>query len=282
MKMFLQPTLIVIALVLLLLNVGCVTKGVWGTKAYSAASLPGLAMPPEGKDILVRYDESCFTFPFSRAKEIQPRAYWLLTSTNRPKNTAPEFVKVTADTNWISVPLVPLDLRHFLTNKADRKWLVRDERWIPRSTGRQGKPMETPPKPPHSIFTGTNTLGQQLYVTNSVPERSFYWKISSSPERYVAVTNAPPEHGFYAASWMRKYVIWQEGNEVARFELPFFSTHGKTNVWRVVFTPFAVIADTALIGTAVGGILAIGAVASGAGIPTGASPGPGLSALGHL
>ncbi len=113
-------------------------------------------------------------------------------------------------------------------------------------------------------------MGQILFVMNSAPERSFYWKLSVSPERYIAVTNAPPEHGYYVATFNGKYVLWREGKEITPFRLPLYSTSEPATVWRAALTPISVVVDTARIATAVGAALVIGAAAAGAsggGIP---------------
>ncbi len=93
----------------MLFNVGCVTKGVWGAKAYRPVSLVSLEASPESEDVLVRYDHNCFTFPFSRSKTNTARACWLLTSTNLPKNCPFQFVDATLSTNGLSVPLTQLN-----------------------------------------------------------------------------------------------------------------------------------------------------------------------------
>ena len=63
-------------------------------------------------------------------------------------------------------------------------------------------------------------LGQPLLVTNGLPERAFYYKLSSSPLRYILLTNAPPEHGYYAAAITPRFTLFREGSEVGTYSLP--------------------------------------------------------------
>jgi len=261
---------------------GCATPALWDLKVHSPASAPTLKLSPQTEDVLVHYDEKCSgslststpsqttstalpgavaaTGRKKRTRQSQPRAYWLFASTNMVRHHSPEFVVVTNSTDWVSVPVVPLDMMQPITNRADFIWVRRDTVIFPAAKSGATKPVaRTPMKAPHSIAAGTNVLGQRLYMTNAAPEHGYYWKLSSSPPRYLLTTNASPEHGYYAVLYGDKLLLWHDGREAGQFTLPAYSTHGRTTFWRVALTPIAVSADVALVGT----LLAVG-IAAGA------------------
>jgi len=256
MKHLVRLRVIVFMLVPTMFATGCATtQALWGVKHHQPVSVPSLALSPQGDDILVRYDD--------RAVSVQSQAYWLFASTNRTKNVPPEFVTETDSTGWLSIPVAILDtlnrtnaygptsvddaalqLTGGISNHADRVWLRRAN-----------------PKHADSVAAGTNALGTALSITNAPPEHGYYWRLSSSPPRYVSIADLPPERGYYAASFGDQFTLWREGKDVGTYVLPRYKTHAQTTVWRVALTPFTAATDTAIDAT----IVTIGLVMMGAG-----------------
>jgi len=285
-----------------MLSTGCATRALWDAKVYRPVSVPNLMLSPQTNDVLVRYNEKCFAVlnnskPLqaggqhpadqiaaaprtNETHQLQPRAYWLFASTNRAKYLPPEFVDPTNSSDWVSVPVAKLDTTTRISKHADLVWLRRDERWVPRTKPDPGRSITNTPERAHSIAAGTNALGQSLYITNAPPEHRYYWKLSSSPQRYLSMTNAPPPQGYYAASFGNNFALWRDGQEAGIFALPTYSTHGQRTFWRVVLTPVAISADVAVVGVIIGAAVAIGA---GPGVAGGfGSPAPAVGAIGHL
>jgi hypothetical protein len=291
-KLFVRLRGVAAALALAMFSAGCATRALWDVKVFSPASGPSLAIAPQNEDVLVRYEEKCSSFRNqsksletnqtdladnaaaaarkSEFETFQPRAFWLFARANGTRHDPPEFVEVTNSCGWTSIPIVNLEMKNGITNRADRVWLRRDERQV----------RMTKTKSPRSISAGTNAIGQQLYITNAPPEHSYYRMLSASPPRYIAITDAPPDHGYYAVSVRHQFAIWHDGKEAGLYTLPVYSTHGHRTFWRVVLTPLAVTADAVVVGVVVGASVAI---IAGPGIAGGmGSPAPAIGAAGHL
>src|SRR6266481_5411458 len=221
-----------VAIAVMTMLTGCATPALWDSKLHSPASAPTLSLSPQYEDVLVRYDEKCSGVLNTSTKppaitagdrpddvaavlrkepagQIEPRSYWLFASTNSARRYPSAFVVVTNSSDWVSIPVVPLDLIQPITNHADFVWLRRGDRPMPVTKPRAtGTIAPHAPLKPRIIPAGTNALGQRLFVTNDPPEHGYYWKLSASPPRYVLTTNAPPEHGYYAVSYGDKLLLW--------------------------------------------------------------------------
>lgn len=253
-----------------LLTTGCVTTGaLWDQKFYSPASAPVLEFSAQKQDLLVHYDETCqagrdaFKARGTNQSDrlaFQPRAYWLFCSTNvaPPKSSRttrrgeifqPQFVATNDVLDGMIISLAKLDMTRKITTHADQNWLRHDP--VENRSGNPGlaaAPLPVAPKLPHSIEAGTNALGQRLYITNALPEHGYYWKLSTSPLRYLTITNLPPEHGYYAASYGQYFFLWGEGKEIGAFNLPTYSTTAPSTFWKVALTPLTVTADVTIDG----------------------------------
>lgn len=263
-----------------LLLSGCATPALWDRKVHVAASVPRLEYSAERNDVLVQYQEGACMWtvqpladrnwlaqPKRRiAKDfdqsLQPRAYWLFAATNVAKGHAPPFVDGTNESGRVMIALADLTPVQRLTNRLDMEWLHKDSRGQKAAAA-----SSAPPEPVYSIPAGTNVLGESLYVTNSRPERGYYWKLSASPARYITLSNAPPEQGYCASLFQDQLVMWRDGQELRTFQLPIYTTWGGATYWRVGLTPLAVVGDTALISLGTGMALSLSILSSGAGVP---------------
>ncbi len=82
------------------------------------------------------------------------------------------------------------------------------------------------------------------------------------------VTNAVPEHGYYAVIKGAKFEVWRDGEKMGTFKLPpRHSEWGPATFWRVTLTPGAVIADTVVV-VVVAVAVTVGYVSHGGTIPT--------------
>jgi hypothetical protein len=250
-----------------MLATGCATPALWNVTEYQPVSALSLAVSPQSEDILVRYDERCLTSSETwqsneeapahsssparkkgQLTKVQARAYWLFASTNTAKHRAPDFVNLTNSDDLIFIPIADLHAVQQITNREDIHWLQHAPR-----RARHGAVIAER----HSINAGTNRLGQELYVTDAVPERGAYWLLSKSPRRYVCMTNAPTQHGYYAASVGTKFTVWRDGIDLGEYELPTYKRRGPPTFWRVALTPFAVAADVPICCVGAGVLLVV-------------------------
>jgi len=245
--------------ILLSLATGCATPALWDVTRHRSAYVPTLAHSTGSCDILVHYDEKVSHISHKDGTQWEPRAF-LLVATNLAARRS-DFVEITNSSEWIAIPLVKLDpqsgnlsnglfsvkdarseIRKRVTNQ-DRAWLERDPPTSNKANPRNNSPTS---QHPDFIISGRNYFGQQLYVTNALPEKGYYWKLSASPRRYVSIDVIPPELGFYAASFGDQVTLWRDGREMGTFRLPDYNTYGRPTIWRVALTPFAVVADTVI------------------------------------
>lgn len=245
MKQWQKGIFSLIQLGLMLFAAGCMTThSLWDVKKHEPVSGPKLVQSSPATNIFVCYDErvSGMGWEFLPKKPaIEPRAYWLFSSTNVP----PAFIEGAYSDSMDYVPVADLNcfdgtnteefnsdaksaLMRTIECRADLTWLKRDVRG-------------------HAAFivAGVNASGEPLYVTNSLPTHAYYWKLSSTPLRYLFVTNTPPDEGFYAVSFGNRFTVWQDGKEIGTFSLPTYRTQAETTNWRIALTPVAVITDGA-------------------------------------
>ena len=91
-------------LIVALLGSGCATSTLWEPQTFHPSDRPELklAVHEESRDLLVQYKEQR-----EEAKKLQPRAYWLLASTNGiAQRGKPVFVNPKNYTRLVSVPLL--------------------------------------------------------------------------------------------------------------------------------------------------------------------------------
>jgi hypothetical protein len=83
------------------------------------------------------------------------------------------------------------------------------------------------------------------------------------------VTNALPEHGYYAIAKGSKFEVWRDGEKTGTFKFPASHSEWESaTFWRVTLTPGAVIADTVVVVVVGAVIVAVLYVSHGGTIPT--------------
>lgn len=226
-------------MLLLTILTGCATPALWGVKEHGPAGPPTLKLSPKAERILVSYYEKpedlCSSFKSSKpdTQVLQNRAYWLFAPTKRGQR--PEFVEETNSSKWASIPVVSLNTNEPIPDQATLGRLQRN----------------SSPESPKTVY-GTNVHGQQVYLTNTEPERAYCWKLSSSPLAYISTADVPPKHGYYAVSYKDNLRLWYEGKDLGIFVLPTYTTQGRATIWRVALTPIAFGTDVAILGVLVG------------------------------